>query len=461
MIAGLRRASPLRALRRAVYRGLLSRRAAVATMALMAGLLALASLVPEWQSGSWDSLAARAPVTAFVLERLRPRELVQSPAFLLLPAYLFAAIAVSIAVRLRAFQRARRSGHAPRHERFRCTLEVEPTSSSFLDAVAPALRRAGFGVRTDGGGLVARRGELGFLGSIAFHLGLLVVLAGVAASRVGAMAGEIVLTEGFPVPLARASFRLLDGELAERPERTLTMRDFAPEYSAAGTNVDFAAVLAVADAGRIEREAVVRVNQELDWEDLALSLQRYGFAPELVVHDARGRRRLEGTGVLQLLPPGKPDTLPLEGGGALRLRLFPDHALAADGQDGTRSMLPRNPVLAVTWLDGAGREVGRGQVARGGELALPAGTIRFVGLSYWAGFMVARDPGVWLFIAGFALGLGGLVLRFLFPDQLVEVRPLRPDLGGAVRVVASTRFFPALQQAWVEQLVLRLQNRSG
>lgn len=440
---------------------LASRRTAVMAMTLMAGILALASLVPAGASTT-DSAGASARVGPWIARHLRPREIAASPFFLVLPGFLFLAIAVSVFQRVKLHLRHIRSGAFREMERFRSErdLVLPGNAARVEDELRGTLRRAHWRLGGAESGVVrARMGSAGFGGSILFHVGLLLLLLGVGVSARTRVSGEIVVTEGFAAPLERSSFVGLEG--AERVGRlhglSLGIRDFVAEFSRSATPVDLSVLLSVMRDGKRLGEEQVRVNQPLSWDGFQMTLNRYGFAPAVVAVDPGAGVRLDAVGVLRLLPPGRRDALPLDGGGELGVKLYPDFAMK-DGEPGSRSPALRNPFLAFDWIDAGGRGVASGLVAAGGAATVGGYTVRFPAVSYWCSFLVTRDRGVWLLILGSLAAALGLALRIGYPDRTIRAECAPDPQGTRLRLCASTRFFPALHEEWLDRLVIRLQE---
>lgn len=452
---------------RSLLRFLASRRFAVGLMLSMAALLGLASLAPDLDSlepAAARRLQAERPVAYWVGANLRPQQVAQGPLFVAGSAYLFLAVALSIHQRVKAYRVVRRKGSRAGAERFRFERElvVGRPPERVRQVVLSVLRARRYRVRPEPGSddvVQAFRGEAGFFGSIAFHVGLLLILVGVGASSLTRWNSEILITEGFPVPFAPSAMHNLsrrDG-FPDLADYSLSIRDFVADYSPQGTPVDFAVLLSVLQAGVRVQEAAVRVNQAFAWRGFQLTLHRYGFAPEIVATDPEGARRVESVNVLQVLPPGQEDAVPLSGGGELRVKLYPDYATLR-GEPASRSLRPVRPVLTFRWLDAEGRELAGGRVARGQLAAIGGYAVGFPSLSYWAGFQVSRDRGLAFFALGSLIGSVGLALRLAFPDQSVRIEWEPWDNGARLRVLASTRFFPALHEEQAEALVQRLRR---
>lgn len=444
-------------------RFLLSRDAAIAVMVLMAGLLALGNLPSQLiEPQDLPAFEADHPTLTWLADRLSPERLARSPWFLVLPAYLVGGISLSVVSRARAL---RRQGVGRGQQRFRCerVALVPLPAASASERVREALERGGFewdepaGPDGDPRELRAARGRVGTAGSLAFHVGLLLLVVGGMLSLLTRTGGELLLAEGFPKPFTPASFLTLSG--AERFPDTggtrVSVRDFVAEYSRQGTPVDYSVLLTLEREGD-RREFLLRVNQAAWWEGLQLTLHRYGFAPELVARDPRGQVVLDAVGVLRLLPPGTEDTLPLADGGRLAVRLYPDFS-TADGEPGTRSLEPKRPVILFRWLDPDGREVGAGSVELGAAARVAGREVAFPSLRAWGGFLVGRDLGLWVFAAAALFGTVGLVLRLSFPDQTIAASWEPEGTHTRVTLRASTRFFPALFEERIGALARQLE----
>lgn len=434
-------------------------------MTLMLGVLSLSALVPESELSDparAEALRVRRPVAWWVARNLRPQEVARSPFFLVLPAFLFLGIGVSVVQRSRQLRRAVSSGLSPGSSRFRVerALDLPLPPEEAARRLVEEARRAGFEeVRAapclwEGG-----RGRVGFAGSLAFHVGLLLVLAGVVASALTRLTGEILLTEGFETPLRPESMLTLSGSgrLPDLSGCTLLMTDLVADISAQGTPVDVSALLAVRRGGEVLVERLVRVNGAFRWGGLQLTLHRVGWAPAIVAADPTGSRGVDGVAVLQLSPPGREDSVPLPGGGELRVALYPDFATTG-GRPASRSPRPVNPVIDFSWRDREGRETARGRVGLGGRTEVDGYAVAFPALSRWGGFVVARDHGLPLFVLGSLVGSLGILLRLAFPDQSLRLAWEPAGGGTRVHLLAGTRFFPALHEEQVERLVSRLRS---
>ncbi len=453
---------------RRLVRFLLSRTVAIALMLAMAFFLALSSLVPEpdLEPERLDELRRTRPVAVFLVERLHPSEVARSPGFVALAALVFLSTAFSVQERVRAEIARRRRGETVRPERFRAarTVVVPADEGAALEAARDVVGRGWFRAAAPSdaaAGLYLARGQVGFAGSIVFHVGLLVVMAGIAVSARTRANGELLLVEGHPTPVGPGTI-----VRATRPEAfralagaTFAIRDFTAEYDRRSSPVDFAAIFDVRDGDGPLRSEVVRVNQGISVRDFQFTLYRYGFAPELSVRAAGGRPLAEGTAILTVIPPGRRDRLALDDGSELDLAFFPDLALRG-GEPVSRSLRLVAPALDARHLV-RGAEEARAFVRLGRDEKLGGLSVRLEGVRYWADFQVSRDLGLPWVAIGSALVASGLALRFLFDPRTVTVSVASGEGGTRVELTATARWFPALNEERASALAGRIAERLG
>lgn len=323
----------------------------------------------------------------------------------------------------------------------------------------------------EGGLLIADKGRLRELGNLAFHLALLGILVAVALGRHYGYRAEVVVAEGGGFTNSVVQFDsyhpgagVAPGDL---PEFTVSLHQlqvsFLPPSSGqdAGKPEGFAALTTVRDApGQPQREVRIGPNRPLEVEGTKVYLMGQGYAPRISVRDASGRvvfsgpvillpregdRSMTSTGVLKV-PDGLADQLGLE------LTFLPTGLRLPTAQGGQQmvSVFPQasRPVLVITaaWRGDLGLDSGRaqsvyrldtqamrplpgaeGELTPGTTMQLPQGlgSITFDGVSRFAGFTLASDPGRGWALAAALLALLGLVVSlFVYPATVwVWVRP--------------------------------------
>lgn len=448
---------------RLLLRLLLSRKIAVGAMAVLGAVLAVAALVADVDRERLEELRATHPARVWVFETLHPQELTRSTLFLVLPGYVALAVAASIVQRARGWLRARKSrGPAPL-ERFvvRRTAHVALPPEEAVARLDASLRAVG--LPAGHGPPEARHGhagDLGFAGSLVFHLGLLVTLVGVAGSSTGRFNGEFVVAEG--VPFVFAPGTMLNAfppeGLAPLYGTRVLVGQVAAAFGPTGTLTDVSAVLEVQPPLAEPWRQMVSVNVPVDIGGYLLTLHRYGFAPELVATGPDGRERTSGLAVVRVLPPGTEDSVSLGGPEELRLAFFPDFR-TADGRPRSASLQPLRPVVAFRWLE-HGREVARGLVERGTETTVNGYRVAFRSLSYWADFVVGKDPGFPWVAAGASLIILGLAVRLGWREQAWQASVVPEGQGSRIAFTVSARYFPAFLEERAELLAQKLEEHT-
>lgn len=350
-----------------------------------------------------------------------------------------------------------------------------------LARAARLLRGRGYRVAVEPRAVRAEKGLLRETGNLAFHLALLGVLAGIAATALFGVRGQALIVQGGSFTDQPTDYDMLTpGRLADTgslPPFTIALDDFTATYQTSGpqtgTPTSFRAVLDVRDTpGAPARRAVVEVNHPLSVEGTKVYLTGHGYAPVIAVRDATGATVYDAatvflpqdgvftsTGVVKI-PDARPGQLGLTG------FLLPT-AAAVPGR-GPVSVFPAllRPELFLTGYTGdLGLDAGAARsvytldtsamtqlradgkpwavaLRPGQTAALPdgRGSITFTGVREYAVFKIARDPGKLLILTAVLLMLLGIVAAVGIRQRRVWVRVQHPntdddiDAGGGTRV---------------------------
>lgn len=306
------------------------------------------------------------------------------------------------------------------------------------------------------GWVAAEKGYLRETGNLLFHVALVALLFAVGFGSLFGWKGQILVTEqkGFANTLTQYdSFtpgRLVD--IADLPPFSFTLDDFSATYQSEGTQQgaprEFSADVTYQGApGEPSRQAMISVNSPLTVDGAKVFLIGHGYAPRIQVRDARGDVVYDDTTVF--LPQDgnftssgvvkMPDLDPQLG---LQAIFLP--TVAVDQQRGPHSIFPaaNDPALFLAaWQGNLGLDNGVAQsvyklntadlkrlgikALRPGETwALPdgAGTVEFAGLSEFATFNVAYDPGKEPALAAAVIAIVGLLLSLFIVRRRVWVR---------------------------------------
>ena len=293
---------------------------------------------------------------------------------------------------------------------------------------ANTLRRRGYRVITPNGDsppptvdseplfLYARRGQLGYWGSPLFHTALMIIIMGGLLSGYARTVEPIVLTEG-------GSTELQPGFLSFSMEK-VTLHRVRLDYSPDGKLQEWTAEVGLEQGGK-EVNQIVNSQKAFVEGSLSMAIQANGYTPGLIIREggrelARVRVRLNSIPTDRGFRNEDDVTLPGNDSGALRLQVafWPNFTWKGQEAD-TKGDAPQNPALSL--LE-AGQSPAMMQVLKLGESArFGDRSITFDHVKPWLMFEVTRDPGYFVILAGFWLGISGLFLLFLVIPREVWV----------------------------------------
>ena len=422
--------------------------------------MVVASVLPDPARLAPDELTemeTSRPWTLTIARRLPAGRMLESPWLVTVPVLLGLAIAWNLGERIAARRR-----RTPRQAegRFRAQLEWDEAATA-ADAAARlrlALRRGGYRVSgvSEGGSevVVGRRGDLGFWGSVVFHVGLIVALVAIVLTMVGEWRGELQLVEGEAVALdapGAVGVQRVGPTGLGPPHLVVRLDRVEARYQDDRFPVDYRAELTVLGESGAVRGGVVRVNQSLVAGGQRFFLQRYGMAPVLEVR-REGKILLAAPVVLSVLG-GREDGFDVPGTrDRIRVRWFGDHVREPGGVR-SRSDEPRRPALGLALEAGGPAAAARPMLLPlGEETSLGSYRIAFRDLRRWASFGVGRDPGTPVLFGALVLAAVGLAIRFWDHEREVRVRITAEGGGTRVAVAGRSRYFPALMKREIENL---------
>ena len=490
-----------RASLRQSWRSLTSMRTALVLLFLLAVAAVPGSLLPQRPIDpvAVQRYISRHDVAGRVYDALGFFDTFGAPWFVGLYALLCVSLVGCLMPRIRLHTRALR-GRPPAPPRSferlagHARLETAAPVTGALDVVAALLRRRRWRVerRTHDDGsesVAAEKGLLRETGNLAFHVGVLAVIAGVAVGALIGYEGRAIVVEGTGFTNTAVAYDELEpGRLRgvdELPPFTLVLDDFDAEYTAGGQPTDFLADVRYAE-GLDEPDATarLRVNHPLSVAGSRVYLLAHGYAPHIVVRDRTGQVIYDevtpflpqdgsflSTGVVKV-----PDVVPGLPQIGVRAAFIPTVDVAADGRLYSRFPDARAPALSYEAFAGdLGLDSGvpqnvyeletAGLVRTGGGFLLPGetseplaggATMTFVGFREWANLQVARDPAQGVVLVAAVVALAGLVTSLRVRRRRVWVRGSAGRGGTVLDVGGLPRRDRAAFVAEFDALIERL-----
>ena len=496
-----------------VWRTLTSMRTAVILLALLALAAVPGSLLPQRGVSSDPGAVIRFtrdnPALAPWLDRLDLFEVYSSPWFAAIYLLLLISMTGCVLPRCLRLWRASRAAppaaprslaRLPDHR----TWQSSRSAEELLAAAGEELRRRGFRVRVDADQVRAERGYLREVGNLLFHLSLLVLLFGVAIGQLFGFEGRVALAE-------RSGFSNVRSQYDEFMPRAFTDADNLEPFSFILD--DFEVVYETAAAKRGEPRAFsaelsyqtspeagtqtarVRPNHPLDVNETKVFLTGHGYAPRVTVTDGRGETVF--TGPVIFLPNDAsyasdgvikvPDALPTQLGfegfflptGAIGPRgpfsAFPDSLnpqlflTAYTGDLGLSDGVPQSVFTLdksnLRQVQDSGRPFARA-LQVGESMTLPGGngSLTFDGVSRFANFQIAYDPGKEISLVAAIMLLIGLTSSLMIRRRRIWVRIRNQhgaDPGAAVEVGLMPLTRRGAPDGELDELAAALHNEPG
>jgi cytochrome c biogenesis protein len=516
---GDRRAGELGAaeLARYLWRQLTSMRTALVLLLLVAVAAIPGSLVPQQSVDSLGVTRWREEHTTLapIYDRLGLFDVYSTPWFAAVYLLLMVSLIGCIVPRTLVYARAVRA-EPPATPRNLARLPVHTTYETTAQSPAVlAAAREVLGRRhrlrsepTDGAAddsVSAERGHLREVGNLLFHLALLAVLVGFAASGLFGYKGGVILVTGTPFANTPTQYDEFEPGSLFASDRlddfVFTVEDFDVEWLTSGTARGFSADLryrqGAVGAGSApgaegqERAYDLRVNSPLTIGDTELFLIGHGYAPVITVRDGTGEVAYSGPtvflpqgpdlfsfGVVKV-PDARPGQIGLEG------FLYPTF-VSIGGDPVNLSGEARNPLISMNvWTGDLGLDSGAPQsvytldkeqaralpgegdrplridLMVGDTVELPdgLGSVTFEDMVSWQRIQISQTPGKNLALGGVVAALVGLMGSLFIRSRRVWVRAVERDGVTNVEVAALERSGGGDLRSVVDDLVSELRRR--
>ena len=293
---------------------------------------------------------------------------------------------------------------------------------------------------------VKTEGKLGWVGSLVFHVGLLlVVLAGVGRALFGSQA-VVDLMEGETLPpTAEAWSAQWPGVWANpfRLQSSITLTQVTVTNYSSGALRDLRVWLAINAGGRV-RSAGVAINQDLHTPGGRLYLgSDFGLAP-LIEWRRAGHSPVREA---PLLAGEKPFVYEGTSTPAAGLRAYLRVRLPRTGErpDRLEVRVMKGPALLFV-----------GTVRVGSLVAVVDGMeLRLQSIPFWVRLHASRDPALWLIYLGFIFVISGATI--LFAVIKIDLCVAVSSVGGIDRVFVALKaqrlgpLFEARFRRWVRE----------
>lgn len=442
------------------------------TVSLISVLLVLYSLgliIPQKVMFStreqYEGWKAASPLLSAAVEALHLNEIYVAPITIVFLTLFFLNLVVVLSYRVptvlkRAYLVRDRSEHDARSiadDPRTSTIDIGAGDIADVQRhVAGFLRsRLWFSPRTTAPGTVlAVKNRYSPLGFLLFHASFLLCLIGGLLIVYTRFSGNIVLTEGQSFAGDMTQFWQItrDAKIFKQlPAVEIMVDKVLPSY-AQDVATDLAVKLSIVYNDDV-REETVKVNEPVRRGSLSILSQRIGVSPFLVLKDARGKVVDAGYVSLNILH-GEEDSFAFEGfPDQFQVRFYPDHEVV-EGEDRTRSLELRNPVLKVRVAADA-PAAGDQTIPLGRTASFGTHTLAFEDIRYWVDFLFVREFGELPLFIGFAVGAAGLIMRLIFYQKTLRVYLERRGEGIRLYILGQSEYYP---HSFAEELDLLVKD---
>ena len=271
-----------------------------------------------------------------------------------------------------------------------------------------------------GGEETRRYSTLEYLGSVIFHVSLIMLFAGGFWSAAARFDGYVVLTEGQMFrEVAPSYLRYAEGPLRRREHTGFLaqLKSVYLKYESGKHLVNLVSTFEVEEASGRAREHKVKVNHPWKHKGLAFTQDKTGFSPCLSIHDtATGKLLFDSFVALKTFQHGSTKehkdfiSLPVHGE-RLQMTLYPSFSREGGKIHNAGDELTK-PLLRLERMDESGNVTASKDIESNETAVLGDLSVQFADLRYWASFRIVDDPGYPLVVVAMWLGFAALLARY-------------------------------------------------
>lgn len=449
-----------------IWNLLVSRNLAIWLLAVVTLLLAAGAFLPNpslLTDQQRVEMQKEHPIAYWLGERYNSQKLAKGYFFGLIGVFLIISTTMCSIDRVFKWRKARaRSGEIPLAPGQRKGVMVSLQSVMTVTEIAGKLkgwfRKRRMRVFEAEDMIVGYRGEAGFWGSIFFHAILITALVGLVIYYLGGYRASFNITEGQTLHLKRESFFYIEKEPLwglPVPDVLISLDSVYTTYAPEDpwTAVDHVVKLKVKDldTGKLSLEEM-KINRPIKIDGKDFLLQSGGFSPRVII--TNGEKTIFDSFVSLRNRGGREDDFGVEGI-HVNITIYPDYYIN-NGEPDTRTPQLKNPFFGIELIGKEGRQ--RSIIPIGGTMQWGRYSIHIPDVRRWVILQMTGEPGIGFFFVISFVGILGVLLRFLDPDERIYVR-FSGD--GRLEVIPYSKYFSGLINERVEELVRFLENSMG
>lgn len=307
---------------------------------------------------------------------------------------------------------------------------------------------------------VAVKNRLSPIGFLIFHASFLFCLLGGLIVVYTRFSGNLLLTEGEEFNSDIRQFRIIKNDpivLKELPDLGILLQKVSPSYDGT-TPTDLNVSLRIKYMSETY-DVSTKINEPVNKGPISILPVSVGVSPLFILKEKTGKEIAGGYFSLNILKGDEDYFVFQDIPYRIYVKFYPDY-IKQNGEPATASWSLNNPVFKLS-VEKGGKKAYEGYV-RAGEVAEFDGLeLRCADIRYWVDFLVVREYGNTLLMAGFILGAIGLLMRLVFFQKTVRVHLRYHDGGCTIFISGRSEYYEQTFNEELDNIVKAISTQCG
>jgi cytochrome c biogenesis protein ResB len=308
--------------------------------------------------------------------------------------------------------------------------------------------------------ILARKGDLGFWGSIFFHVILISLLIGLVIYHFSAFYASIRFSEGQTIKLTKKNITSIDRMPLlgiSLPELLFKFNKFSAKYHDDYTATDFTADFDIVNLKTDKQwKQIIKVNKPFTYNGMDFLMIFQGYSPNFILYK-NGTPVLDTVVALDFDQDFR-DTFDIDDYGLhVVAQFFPDMDRNEDGRVYTKSRRPKNPHLGIEVYQGD-TKVFRKLLGKGEGGSFGPYKLVFNDLHHWITLNLVKEAGIGFFFICAVIGLVGLFIRIIDPERQIIASIEDTHKGHVVNFYHSSKHFEGMLEENMNDIINKFKK---
>ena len=243
------------------------------------------------------------------------------------------------------------------------------------------------------------------------------------------------------------------------PDLVFTFNKFTVQYHDDYTATDFAAFFNINDTktGR-SWEKIFKINEPFRYNGIDFLMVKQGYSPNFMLYK-NDVLVFDSVVALEFDQDSRTSFNIREYGMRILAQFFPDMERNEDGSVFTKTRRPKNPYFGLEVYED-GKKIKRKLVAKGEDITFGPYKLVFNDLHNWITLHLVRETGIGFFFICAMIGLAGIFIRVLDPEQQIIASIEDTHKGHVVNFYHSARHFEGLLKENMNDIINKLKKCS-